>query len=117
MQRILIVNNDLEAISLLKSWLEMRSYEILFTADKKEVIPIVKRFGPQLLLIDVFYKDVIEELKTIDKINRIPILLMTGYSHDGHSERAEVSDTIEKPFDLSLLQQKIERLLSLGVNL
>lgn len=95
----------------------MRSYEILFTADKKEVISIVKRFRPQLLLIDVFYKDVIEELKTIDKINRIPILLMTGYSHDGHSERAEVSDTIEKPFDLSLLQQKIERLLSLGVNL
>jgi hypothetical protein len=41
---------------------------------------------------------------------------MTGYSHS-NNETQEVNDTIEKPFDLPLLQQKIERLLSLGVNL
>jgi CheY-like chemotaxis protein len=116
MQRIFIVNNDFETMSLLKSWLEKKNYEILFTADKNEIIPFVKRFGPHLLLIDVLYKEIIEELKMIPKISRIPILLMTGYSHD-NNETPEVNDTIEKPFDLPLLQQKIERLLSLGVNL
>jgi CheY-like chemotaxis protein len=64
-------------------------------------------------LIDVLYEEVIEELKMIPKINRVPILLMTGYSRDGNNETLRVNDTIEKPFDLPLLQQKIERLLSL----
>ncbi len=117
MPKILIVNNDYENTILLKSWLEKKNYNILFTADKKDLIPFIKRFCPNLLLVDVFYKEVIIELKGIEEINCIPILFLTGYSHDSYNELPEVTDTIEKPFDLSLLQQKIENLLSLGANL
>ena len=117
MQRILIVNNDFETMTLLKSGLEKKHYEVLFTGNKNEIIPLTKTFEPQLILIDILHKDIICELKMVNTINHIPILLMTGYTQRGNNEITEADDTIEKPFDLSLLQQKIERLLSLGASL
>lgn len=99
-------------MSLLKKWLEKKHYDAVFTGDKEQVIPLIKTFGPDLLFIDVLHKDVIIELEKKGYTDKIPLLLMTGYTHRGYNIISGVADTIEKPFDLKLLQQKIEKLLS-----
>ena len=111
MQKILIVNNDLDTMSLLKAWLQKKNYDVIFTANKDEVISIIQAFHPQLILIDILHINMIKKIKAKPRNNSIRIMVMTGYTHRGNNTMAGVDDTIEKPFDLPLLEDKIKKLL------
>ncbi len=53
-----------------------------------------------------------EELKTNEQTKKIPIILMTGYTiSNENSIDVDVDDVIEKPFNLPLLEKKVEELL------
>ena len=109
MKKILVVNNDFDTMSLLKSWLEKKTYKVKFTSNQKEVPKIMKEFAPELVIVDVIQKEVAEQLKTNKKTRSVPVLLMTGYTLR-QMNQLPVDDTIEKPFNLHLLEKKIERL-------
>ena len=110
MKKILVVNNDFDTMSLLKSWLEKKTYEVKFTGNQKEVPKIMKEFAPELVIVDVIQKEVAEQLKINKKTRSVPVLLMTGYTLRQMNSQLPVDDTIEKPFNLHLLEKKIERL-------
>ena len=111
MKKILVVNNDFDNMSLLKSWLEKKTYEVKFTGNQKEVPRIMKEFAPELVIVDVIQKEVAEQLKINKKTRSVPVLLMTGYTLRQMNNQLPVDDTIEKPFNLHLLEKKIERLI------
>lgn len=112
MGKILVVNNDIDAMSLLKKWLERKKYKVKYTSNGEEVPDIVKEFAPDLLLVDVLHSKVAGELKTNEQTKKIPIILMTGYTiSNENSNDVDVDDVIEKPFDLPLLEKKVEELL------
>jgi len=111
MKKILVVNNDFDTMSLLKSWLEKKTYEVKFTGNQKEVPRIMKEFSPELVIVDVIQKEVAEQLKINKKTRSVPVLLMTGYTLRQMNNQLPVDDTIEKPFNLHLLEKKIERLI------
>jgi CheY-like chemotaxis protein len=111
MKKILVVNNDFDTMTLLKSWLEKKTYEVKYTGSQQEVPKIMKEFAPELVIVDVLQKEVAEQLKTNRKTRSVPVLLMTGYSLRQINNRLPVDDTIEKPFNLPLLEKKIERLI------
>ena len=46
MKKILVVNNDFDTMSLLKSWLEKKTYKVKYTGNQKEVPKIIKEFRP-----------------------------------------------------------------------
>jgi len=98
-------------MSLLKSWLEKKTYEVKFTGNQKEVPRIMKEFAPELVIVDVIQKEVAEQLKINKKTRSVPVLLMTGYTLRQMNNQLPVDDTIEKPFNLHLLEKKIERLI------
>ena len=112
MEKILVVNNDVDTMTLLKSWLEKKAYKVKYTADKAEVADLVKEFNPRVVLVDVLQKDVIEQLKEDVETRTIPVLLMTGYTMRQKNPRVPADDTIEKPFNLNLLEKKIEKLIA-----
>jgi CheY-like chemotaxis protein len=60
----------------------------------------------------VLQKDVAIQLKSHSKTRSIPILLMTGYTLRGSNGKVPADDTIEKPFNLFLLEKKIENLMN-----
>jgi two-component system OmpR family response regulator len=112
MGKILVVNNDIDAMSLLKKWLERKTYKVKYTSNGEEVPDIVKKFAPDLLLVDVLHSKLAEELKTNEQTKKIPIILMTGYTILNENISTEdVDDVIEKPFNLPLLEKKVEALL------
>lgn len=111
MKKILVVNNDFDTMSLLQRWLEKKEYEVKFTGNKDEVINIVESFKPEVLLVDVLHNDVIASLKQNEATWFVPIVLMTGYTSRKVGEQLPVEDTIEKPFNLPVLEKKIETLL------
>ena len=109
MEKILVVNNDMDTMSLLKELLEKKSYLVKYTSSGEDSIRIAKKFEPALLLIDVLQKEYIPRLKAHPDTARIPVILMTGYS--GNNEQmneAEADDIIEKPFFIGQLQKKIK---------
>src|SRR4029079_14571380 len=114
MKKILVVNNDFDTMSLLKSWLEKKTYEVKFTGNQKEVPRIMKEFAPELVIVDVIQKEVAEQLKINKKTRSVPVLLMTGYTLRQMNNQLPVDDTIEKPFNLPLFEKKIEKLLQKG---
>ena len=112
MEKILVVNNDLDTMTLLKSWLEKKAYKVEFTGDKKVVPDLVKEFHPGVVLVDVLQKDVVEQLKNDEETRTIPVILMTGYTLRQKIPPVPADDIIEKPFNLNLLEKKIEKLIA-----
>lgn len=116
MKKILVINNDFDTMSLLKSWLEKKAYHVKYTGSEDEVPLIMKEFTPELLIIDVLQKDVIENLKSDEKTASVPILLMTGYTLKTKNNFLPGDDIIEKPFNLPLLEKKIQNLIGSDVH-
>ncbi|MEO6452830.1 MAG: response regulator [Ginsengibacter sp.] len=111
MKKILVINNDFDTMTLLKNWLEKKAYKVEYTGSKEEVPLIMKEFKPELVIVDVLQREVAENLKFHDTTRIVPVLLMTGYTLRAQKNKLPVDDTIEKPFNLSLLEKKIEKLL------
>ena len=112
MAKILVVNNDQDTMSLLKMWLEKKSYKVKYTSNRHEVPAIIREFKPRLVIVDILQKDVVDELKEDTVTSEVPVLLMTGYTLRQNLTALPANDFIEKPFNLSLLAKKIERLVS-----
>ena len=112
MHKILVVNNDFDTMSLLKSWLEKRKYKVQYTGNGDQVPQLMNEFQPDVVIVDVLQNKVAEQLKANEETSGVPILLMTGYAnvHDYPSDNSD--DVIQKPFNLKLLEKKIERLIA-----
>lgn len=112
MAKILVVNNDIDTMLLLKSWFERKKYKVKFTGNANDVPHIINEFAPDILLIDILQNKVTEQLKSQYKTKKIPVIVMTGYTLDTQNESpVMVDDVIEKPFDPKLLEKKIENAL------
>ena len=110
MKKILVVNNDYDTMTLLQAWLEKKGYAVKITGNASGVLSLINEFRPDLVLVDVLQNKVIDEInKEIG--NHVPVLLMTGYTLRKHTKHFQVADSIEKPFDLELLERKIKDLI------
>jgi two-component system response regulator ResD len=115
MKKILVINNDFDTMTLLKSWLERKRYRVKFTGSRQEVPRLMTSFKPELVIVDVMQMDVADDLKTSKKTNAVPVLLMTGYTMRQMRTQTTADDMIEKPFNLPLLEKKIERLIGQSI--
>ncbi|MEO5891426.1 MAG: response regulator [Ferruginibacter sp.] len=112
MDRILVINNDFDTMTLLKDLLEKQSYQVKYTSSGDESLQVAKAFAPDLLLVDVLQQNCIEDLKKNSSTADIPIILMTGYSSNDKAIEADVEAIIEKPFLLKQLQEIIQGALA-----
>jgi DNA-binding response OmpR family regulator len=110
MKKILVINNDVDTMSLLQNWLQKKNYTVKFTGNPSEVPKLIKKFEPKLLIIDILQKDVIKQIRNDERFNDVPVILMTGYSYRQKAD-LPVDDFIEKPFNLSLFEKKIAKLI------
>lgn len=112
MQHILVINNDIDTMDLLKNWLEKRDYKVDYTSNRNAVPAIIEQFHPSLIILDVLQKELLPQLKNNTDSSKVPVLLMTGYSSRFSNKLDMVDDIIEKPFNLPLLEHKIGSLMS-----
>jgi DNA-binding response OmpR family regulator len=111
MENILVINNDEDTMDLLKKWLEKKAYRVDYTSNKNAVPDMIREFQPSLIIMDVLQKELLPALKKNKESCDVPVLLMTGYTRTNNSREGLVDDVIEKPFNLNLLQYKIESLI------
>jgi DNA-binding response OmpR family regulator len=113
MEKILVINNDMDTMTLLKELLEKKSYSVKYTSSGEDGMHLAEKFNPDLVLVDVLQKDCITGLKTHPATALIPILMMTGYTwNNEQGNETGADEVIEKPFYIDQLEEKIQSTLT-----
>ena len=119
MKRILIVDDEVQLVEMVKMRLEAAGYEIISAYDGQEGFDKAKKDKPDLIILDLMlpkmdgYK-VCGLLKNDARYSKIPIIMFTARVQEedvrlGKDLGAE--EYVAKPFDPKILLSKIKKLL------
>ncbi len=117
--RILIVDDDLEIIKVLKKRLEANQYEVISAVNGEEALLKTKNEKPDLVITDLMLPvisgyEVCCRLKHDPEVSHIPILVLTGRIKSTDQKLAQqcgVNGYIPKPFCSDMLLAEVHRLL------
>ncbi len=118
MKRILIVDDDIDILDVLKVVLKFHGFEVISTQQGNDVISKSLSFSPNLILLDVFLagidgRDICNRLKENSDTKEIPVIMFSAHSSkDEILQYCSADDFIAKPFDINDLVGKINTLIS-----
>ena len=121
--KILIVDDSPDLLDALMIFLQDKSY-LISTANSKELLQTeLKRFKPDVIILDVFImnmgdgREICRVIKSNTETMNIPVILMSAnYQALENFEQCYADAIVEKPFNLKTLLEKIESVLA-GSNL
>lgn len=116
MQKILVVEDDLDIQELLKNFLQEAGYEIILANDGVEAVSIFPAAQFDLVLLDVMLPkiDGFAVCELIRRQSQVPIIMLTALSGEEEQIRGldlQVDDYITKPFSMPILVRKIAAVL------
>lgn len=116
MQKILIVEDDIDIQELLRNFLQEVGYEISIANDGMEAISLFSTIHFDLILLDIMLPkiDGFTVCELIRKQSQIPIIMLTALSSEDEQIRGldlQVDDYITKPFSMTILVRKIGAVL------
>ena len=112
-KKVLIVEDELDMVDMLKVRLEANNYEVITSSDGEEGFKKAKSDKPDLIVLDIIMpkKDgytFVREARLDDSIKNIPIIVLTAkpgmkdlFAMEG------IKDYIVKPFEAQELLEKI----------
>jgi len=107
MKKLLIVNSDPDTMQLLQDLLQLRGYEVKYSSTREEVPSMIRSFRPDLVLLDITQRVIIDEISLEATRNHVPVLLMTGHNSYPEKRENEFKYFIRKPFTINELTEKI----------
>jgi two-component system phosphate regulon response regulator PhoB len=119
MEKILVVDDQIEVRELLQVTLELGNYQVLFAEDGPQAIKIAHTEHPQVILLDIMMPDSeIDGLEVCRRLKADPVTTDTSVillSAKGQREDVDVGlaagadDYVSKPFSPMALIDKIEK--------
>ncbi|NQU95192.1 MAG: response regulator [Candidatus Omnitrophica bacterium] len=118
-KRILIVDDEMQLVEMVKIRLEANGYETLAAYDGQTGLNMAKKEKPDLIILDLMmpkmdgYK-VCALLKRDSRYSKIPVLIFTAKAQEEDakmSEEAGADAYLVKPFEPEALLGKISGLL------
>lgn len=118
MSKILILDDDQDLLSVVKSLLKKRGFEVLAFADWKKAWENIKKNKPNLILLDVFLKgfdglDVCKKIKSTFSTKNIPVIMFSSFPNIADTAIYEygADEFIAKPFEVGEMIKKIDGIL------
>lgn len=116
---LLVVDDQLENIELLKAHLVPRGYEVVKATGGEEALEILSNNQVDLVLLDVVMPgmsgfEVLAKIRADEKIRRIPVVMITAHKENENRLKAleaGCDDFISKPFDKQELLARVKSLL------
>jgi len=123
MKRILIVDDEIDLVKLIRFRLKKAGYEILTAYSGSDGLAIIQQEKPDLVLLDLnlpgmLGSEVCTRVKADAELRHIPIVLLSA-SAENLKERARqigANASLVKPFEHQTLIEIIARLVNQGGN-
>ena len=117
--KILVVDDDPQALDLIEAMLIPAGYYVLTLADSTRVINTAREVKPDLILLDIMmpFEDgytILNKLKKGVNRSNIPIVMVSALADDGHKVIAGIdgaSAYITKPIDKKVLLETVAHFL------
>lgn len=115
-KNILIADDNMEIIKILKPYIEKEGFNVIFALDGEEAILKFKHYNPQLILLDIMmpFMDGIEVCSRIREESNAPIIMITAKSEDADKIlglNSGADDYIIKPFSPGEVVARIKAVL------
>jgi putative two-component system response regulator len=118
--KIMIVDDEPINVKLARKYLVMEGYEnFVLTTDSREVMTLIERDEPDLVLLDVMMPyvsglDILGTIRASERWRHLPVIILTAASDQATKRRAielGVSDFLGKPVDPTELVPRIRNVL------
>jgi CheY-like chemotaxis protein len=119
-KQILIADDELDVLSVLKKGLAAEGYSVITTSIGEDVIGLAKSKCPDLIILDLempdmYGGDIARMLKDNPETKTIPVMFLTGmFPKEGDRKGGRVVAghvLFEKPYDILELVTAIEELI------
>jgi DNA-binding response OmpR family regulator len=113
MPRVLIVDDEPDAVELLKEFLAAKGYDTLTASNGEDALRLVKAERPHLILLDVRMPkmnglEVLRQVRQIDQ--EVGVIIVTAVDEEETGRQAlklGAFDYIVKPLDLDYLERSL----------
>lgn len=116
--RILLIDDELDLAEVTKMRLKNSGYEVINASSAEEAFEFMKNNVPDLILLDLLLpgiqgEEVCKQLKSNDRLKKIPVILFTASASDIPKVTKEIAadDYVMKPFEPEELLNKIKRFI------
>ncbi len=119
MEKILIIDDEIEIVNLVKDILYSFGYEIDYSPTGKEGLEKIKKSEFSIVLLDLFLSDIdgFEVLKKIKEVKEnLPVIIFTGFGTTENIVKAiklGADDFIEKPFNIERFVDIIQKVIKI----
>ncbi|OGS45718.1 MAG: hypothetical protein A2539_08085 [Elusimicrobia bacterium RIFOXYD2_FULL_34_15] len=118
-KKILIVDDEVNVVELLKVNLEANKYNVITAYSGEEGLAKVETEHPDLIILDCLMPnidgwEVCENIKCNSKTKNIPVIFLTAATQREDIERAKKSGSdffVAKPFDPLDLIRKVKKII------
>lgn len=122
MPRILVVDDDIDILSVMEVLFSMKGFDVEVTAKGENTFPKINSFKPDLILLDVLIsgydgRTICRQLKDDENTRHIPVIMFSA--HPGAAAAISdygADDFIAKPFDVAHLMKKVNAQLGIHNN-
>lgn len=119
MDRILVVDDNVDILHVVKAILETHGFEVLTTPRGEETLEKTETYHPQLILMDVYLssgidgRQICNSLKQNHKTKDIPVIMFSAQTKlEEVLKVCGADDFIAKPFAMKDLISKIKHHIS-----
>jgi len=118
-KRILVIEDDLDVLSILVKHVKLMGYEVITATDGLEGLKRLDEGGYDLVITDIVMPFVsgVGVVTAIKRINtKIPIIAVTGYGKEPEALAMErkADMVLAKPVKMTILKEHIAQLLESG---
>ncbi len=116
-KKILVVDDEVILIELVKMRLEVNGYEVSTANDGIEGLSKAEQVRPDLIILDIGMErmdgyTMLKELRKNDKIKDIKVIMLTASGKKRELLEAQgISDYILKPFDTEDFLSRVDKVL------
>jgi len=118
-KKILVVEDEVDVLDVVKTRLEAHGYDVLEAFDGKAGLDVARTKKPDLIILDLMLPkmdgyEVCRMLKKDEAYKDIPIVMLTAKTQDKDVRMAATSGAdayITKPFEAYILLDTVDKLL------
>ena len=118
MSKIMIVDDSTDLLEVLKFFLEEKGYVVETVTRKADLVPLIRSFSPDLILLDVYLqgedgRDICNEFRKHEETKYLCVLMFSASAKALSNYKEYGADGfIEKPFGLLEVVEKVEATLA-----